>query len=117
MYMTLAFKYKMENSIIFTVIHVNEYLFRRMEYSSYYFYAIGGIIICVRNVYNLEATWLAARIATPEVHNSSLGFILYVSMENRHYKSRHYLNLVVQYTGPARGTPQFRERTVWGPLV
>lgn len=64
----------------------------------------GGIISCVRNVYNLEATWLAVRISILEVHNSSLGF-LYVSMENRHYKTRHDLILLVQYAGPARGTP------------
>ena len=31
MYMTLAFKYKMEKNIILTRIHVNEYLFQSME--------------------------------------------------------------------------------------
>jgi len=57
------------------------------------------------------------RITILEVHNSSIGFILYANVENRHYKARYYLILVVQYTGPARGTPQFREGAVWGPLI
>lgn len=117
MYMALAFKYKMEKNFIFTGIHVNEYLFQRMEQSKYYFYAIGGIISCVRNVYNLETTWLAMRITILEGHNSSFGFILYVDMENRHYEAHHYLILVVQYTGSPCGTPQFYEKAVWGPLI
>jgi hypothetical protein len=80
----------MEKNFIFTGIHVNEYLFQSMEQSKYYFYAIGGIISCVRNVCNHEATWLAMKITILEGHNSSFGFILYVDMENRHYEAYHY---------------------------